>query len=65
MYFSEKNKRVFNVKFGEKRVKEKIDVAGTVGKYAAYDEYIPFELRNEMIYFQNELCPSSYHPESG
>lgn len=62
MKFTEKNQRVFHVKLGDKRVKEKVDVAGTVGRYAALDEYIGFELRNDMVYFENQVCAGAYNP---
>ena len=35
-----------------------------VGGFAAYDEYIEFELKNNNIYFKNEVCPNAYHAES-
>ena len=65
MKFTEKNQRVFHVKLGERRVKENVDPAGTVGRYAALDEYIPFELKNDMIYFDDVLCERGYNPATG
>lgn len=61
MKFTEKNQRVFKLKFGEQIVRETIDVAGTVGRYAAYDEYVPFELRNGMIFYEGKLCTGAYN----
>lgn len=43
MYFDAKQKRVFHIKLGEKKVIENLDVVARVGKYAADDEYIEFE----------------------
>lgn len=64
MKFTEKNQRVFHVRLGERRVKENVDPAGTVGRYAAFDEYIPFELKNDMVYSNNQLCEGAYNPAS-
>jgi len=44
LYFKASRKRVFNIKFGNTRVVEEVDVYSKVGKNAAYDEYIEFEL---------------------
>lgn len=62
MKFTEKNQRVFHVKLGDRRVKENVDPAGTVGRYAALDEYIPFELRNDMVYADGQICVGAYNP---
>jgi hypothetical protein len=43
MYFKEKGKRVFNIKFGSKKVVDGLDIVEKVGRFAAYDEYIEFE----------------------
>jgi hypothetical protein len=52
MYFKENNKRVFNIKFGESRVVDKLDVVAKVGRYAAYDEYIEFEYTLGKVFFK-------------
>lgn len=62
MKFTEKNQRVFHIKLGERRVKENVDPAGTVGRFAALDEYVAFELKNDMVYFNNQLCGGAYNP---
>lgn len=62
MKFTEKNQRVFHVKFGERRVRENVDPAGTVGRYAALDEYIAFELKNDMVYVDGVVCEGAYNP---
>lgn len=61
MKFTEKNQRVFKLKFGEQIVRETIDVAGSVGRYAAYDEYVPFELRNGMVFYDGKICTGAYN----
>lgn len=62
MKFTEKNQRVFHIRLGERRVKENVDPAGTVGRFAALDEYVAFELKNDMVYFNNQLCEGAYNP---
>lgn len=52
MYFKEKGKRVFNIKFGEKRVVESLDIVEKVGRYAAYDEYVEFEYASGEVFFK-------------
>jgi len=47
LYFKASRKRVFNIKFGETRTAEEIDIYARVGKNAAYDEYIEFELTSD------------------
>ncbi|KAM3134911.1 hypothetical protein pb186bvf_012911 [Paramecium bursaria] len=56
MYFSQPNKRVFNVKFGQKRVITNLDVFARSGRYAANDEYLEFEYTGGQVYFNNTLC---------
>ena len=60
MYFREPNKRVFNVKIGEKVVIKELDTVQKVGPFAANDEYIEVELRDEQIYVNGELCKGGY-----
>jgi len=62
LYFNEKKKRVFNLKFGDRIVANEIDIVALVGKSAAYDEYTEFELKDEAIYFKGAICPSAYDP---
>jgi len=47
LYFRASRKRVFNIKFGDTRTAEEIDIYSKVGKNAAYDEYIEFELTSD------------------
>lgn len=59
LYFSNKGQRVFNILFGERKVASNIDIAGTVGKNAAYDVYIEFEKKDGLIHFENSLCTNA------
>jgi len=47
LYFKASRKRVFNIKFGDTRVVEEVDIYSKVGKNAAYDEYIEFDLTSD------------------
>ena len=47
MYLREPNKRVFNIKFGERTVIQGLDVVAKVGPSAACDEYIEFEFKKK------------------
>lgn len=60
MYFRESGKRVFNVKFGEKTVIHDLDIVEKVGPFAANDEYIEFEFKDDQIFHENEPCPKAF-----
>jgi len=47
LYFKASRTRVFNINFGETRTAAEIDIYARVGKNAAYDEYIEFELTSD------------------
>ena len=38
-----------------------IDVFDRVGRFAAYDSYIEFELKNNGIYIGGQYCADAYH----
>jgi hypothetical protein len=52
MYFRENGQRIFNIKFGENRVVEGLDIFSKVGRFAAYDEYIEFEYSSGKIFYK-------------
>lgn len=62
MKFTEKNQRTFHLRLGDRRIRDNVDPAGTVGRYAALDEYVAFELKNDMVYYNDQLCEGAYHP---
>lgn len=64
MYFREPNKRVFNIKFGERTVIQGLDVVARVGPFAACDEYIEFEFKEDQIFFEGEACPKAFKTKS-
>lgn len=56
MYFTEVNKRVFEIRFGNSFVAS-IDIVKEVGPLAAYDLYIEFEKRSSNEYvFKGTVC---------
>lgn len=59
MYFREAGKRVFNIKFGEKVVIQDLDIVANVGPFAANDEYIEFEFKEDQIFHSEEVCPKA------
>jgi len=38
------------VNLGDKLAIKNVDIAGKVGKFAAYDQYIEFELKDGLVY---------------
>jgi len=56
MYFRENGQRIFNIKFGENRVVEGLDIFSKVGRFAAYDEYIEFEYSSGKIFYKGVPC---------
>jgi len=60
MYFDESNHRIFNILFGDTTVVQGLDIFAKAGKYAAYDEYIEFELNNDVVFFRGQPCSNAY-----
>lgn len=53
MYFRNAGERVFNIKIGNKIVKEDMDVVKEAGsKYAAHEEYIEIDVQKDGVLFQ-------------
>jgi len=61
LYFRQSRKRVFNIKFGDTRVVEEVDVFAQVGKNAAYDEYIEFEYKNDAVWVNGQKCHNAVY----
>jgi len=53
-------KRIFNVMLGNCVGEQGIDVFEKVGRFAAYDSYIEFELRNNNVFVKGELCKGAF-----
>ncbi len=43
MYFTQPNKRVFNLGVGKSTVKVGLDLAGKYGRFVAHDEYVELD----------------------
>lgn len=61
MWFKEAGKRMFNLRFGSCLVAEKIDIVARVGKYAAYDEYTEFQMKDGKIFYKGQECTDALH----
>ena len=64
MYFRESGKRVFNVKLGEQVVIQDLDIVANVGPFAANDEYVEFELKDDQIFIGKEPCLTAFNPKT-
>ncbi|KAL4469650.1 hypothetical protein ABPG72_013415 [Tetrahymena utriculariae] len=53
LYFTEPNKRVFSILFGDSLVVPEVDIVKEVGPFAAYDLYIEFEYKSDQIFYHN------------
>lgn len=60
MYFKNSGERVFNIKIGNKVVREDFDVVKlSGGKYSAHEEYIEIEVTKEGVYFEGSKIPGA------
>lgn len=60
MYFTSEGQRVFNIKIGSKIVRKDFDVIKKAGrKYAAHEEYIEIEVKNNEVYFEGSPIPNA------
>ncbi len=60
VYFNSKGEKIFDFKIGDKTILENIDIYDKVGKNNAYDEYIEFELKNNIIYVEGKEANNGY-----
>ncbi len=51
VYFNSPTEKIFDVNIGESAVVTDLDIFGKVGKAAAYDEFIEFELKGSKILY--------------
>lgn len=55
MYFQNAGQRVFNIKIGKTIVRKDLDVVKEAGsKYAAHEEYIEIDVREDGVYYQQK-----------
>jgi len=52
--------RLFNIKFGDKKIVDSLDIYHKVGRFTAYEEYIEFELKDDEIFYQENVCSNAY-----
>ncbi len=50
VYFNSAGEKIFAVSFGNEPILKNLDIYSKVGKASAYDEYIPFEIKNGKVY---------------
>lgn len=60
VYFNNKGEKIFDVKLGDKKIVQDLDIYEKVGKASAYDEYIQFEVKNNNVYIDNKLINDAY-----
>lgn len=60
MYFTSPGQRVFNIKIGNQIVRKDFDVIQRAGKkYAAHEEYIEIEVKNDGVYYEDVKIPGA------
>jgi len=52
--------RVFNIKFGDFKVVDGLDIFDKAGRNTAYEKYIEFELKDDEIFYQDHVCSNAY-----
>ena len=52
VYFNSPTEKIFDVALGKDTIIKNIDIYSKVGKAAAYDEFVEFELKNNKIYIR-------------
>jgi hypothetical protein len=64
VYFNNKGEKVFDFKLGDLTVLEGIDIYKKVGKNSAYDEFLPFEIKNNKMFFEGKEVDNGYDSDS-
>jgi hypothetical protein len=60
MYFHKAGERAFNIKIGNKIVRQNLDVVELAGsKYAAHEEYIEIDVRQDGVYYESTKIPGA------
>jgi len=60
VYFDSPNQKIFDIALGKKILIKDLDIFSRVGKAAAHDEYIEFELKNKKIYVNKKEVLGAY-----
>ena len=64
VYFNNKGEKVFDFNLGDLTVLEGIDIYKKVGKNSAYDEFLPFEIKNNKMFFEGKQVDNGYDSDS-
>ena len=64
VYFNNKGEKIFDFKMGDTTVLKDIDIYGKVGKNCAYDEFIEFEIKNNILYVEGKETQNGYDSEN-
>ncbi len=64
VYFNNPGEKVFDVALGRKTVLKDIDIFASVGKASAHDEYIEFELKDDVVYVNGSEARGAYEPKN-
>jgi hypothetical protein len=64
VYFNSPGDKVFDIAMGKKVVIKDIDVFARVGKAAAHDEYVEFEVKDDKVYVNRGEAPGAYDSKS-
>lgn len=63
VYFNSPGEKVFNINIGNESIIKNVDIYHKVGKAAAYDEFIPFEIKNNAVYVNVRLSFNVFRTE--
>jgi len=63
VYFTSSGKKVFHVALGPKIVLNNVDIYDKVGKFAPYDEFVEFDVKNKVVYFNGQAIDSAITPK--
>lgn len=51
VFFNNKGEKIFDFAIGDKKILKNIDIFAKVGKATAYDEFIQFEVKENIVYY--------------
>ncbi len=64
VYFDAPYQKIFDIALGKKICIKDLDIFSRVGKAAAHDEFIEFELKNDKVYVNKFEAPGAYDAKS-
>ena len=63
VYFDAPNRKVFDVTLGSQTILNNVDIFAAVGKFAPYDEFVEFDIKQKMLYYKGKAVDSAYLPK--